>query len=193
MAVRHPPQRNVPPVARKRGSPRVVRYVEPDEGFFRRWGRRIFRPPVVIALVVLTTFTLGVLGYYYHVFSQRVDKLISGEIYTRSAGIYTAPKSLRVGAGVSLDDLVASLKRADYVEKSQQADESRSRYAVAGTTVEIIPGQNATVDDKRIFPHVRVAFARGGKGVTSITDADTNAKLQTALVEPEQISFVVGA
>jgi penicillin-binding protein 1B len=192
MAVRHPPNRNVPPVARKRGSQRVVKYVEPDEGFFRRWSRRIFRPPVVIALALLTTFTIGVLGYYYHVFSQRVDKLISGEIYTRSAGIYTAPKSLRVGAGLSIDDLVTSLKRADYVEKSQQADESRSRYAIAGTTIEIIPGETATVDDKRIFPHLRVVFGKAGKGVTSITDADTNAKLQIAPVEPEQISFVAG-
>jgi penicillin-binding protein 1B len=192
MAVRHPPQRNVPPVAKGR-APRVVKYVEPDEGFFRRWRRRIFRPPVVILLVGFTVFTLAVLGYYYHVFSQRVDKLISGEIYTRSAGIYTAPKALRVGAGLSMDDLVSRLKRADYVEKAQQADDARSRYSIAGTTVEIVPGQTAIVDDKRIFPHVRVAFAKTGKGITSITDADTNAKLQTALVEPEQLSFVAGS
>jgi penicillin-binding protein 1B len=193
MAVRHPPKRNVPPVARKKGAPRFVRYVEPDEGFVRRWLRRIFRPPVVILLIGLTTFTIGVLGYYYHVFSQRVDKLIGGEIYTRSSGIYTAPKELRVGAGLSIDDLVARLKRADYVEKTQQADDARSRYAVAGTTVEIIPGQTAVIDDKRGFPHLRVVFGKGGKGIAAISDAETNAKLQTALVEPEQLSFVAGS
>jgi hypothetical protein len=85
MAVRHPPQRNVPPVSRRGRAPRVVRYVEPEAGFFRRWGRRIFRPPVVIALVLLTTFTVGVLGYYYHVFSQRVDKLIRGDLHRAAA------------------------------------------------------------------------------------------------------------
>ncbi|HVG29235.1 MAG TPA: PBP1A family penicillin-binding protein [Pyrinomonadaceae bacterium] len=193
MAVRHPPQRNAPPAPQRRRAPRSVRYVEPEAGFFRRWGRRVFSPPVLIVVAMLTTFTVGVLGYYYHVFSQRVDKLISGEIYTRSAGIYTAPRQLRVGANLSVDDLVTRLKRADYVEKSQQADEARSRYAVAGTTVEITPGQSAVVDDRRVFPHLRVAFAKTGKGVTAITDADTNGKLQTALLEPEQVSFVAGA
>jgi penicillin-binding protein 1B len=192
MAVRHPPK-NVPPVGRGRSAGRIVKYVEPDEGFIRRWSRRIFRPPVVIALVLITTFTVGVLGYYYHVFSQRVDKLISGEIYTRSSGIYTAPKTLRVGSGLSIDDLVARLKRADYVEKTQQADDARSRYAVAGNTVEIIPGQTAQIDGKQAFPHLRVVFNKNGKGVTAISDGDTNAKLQSAEVEPEQLSFVAGS
>ncbi|MFL6231175.1 MAG: transglycosylase domain-containing protein, partial [Pyrinomonadaceae bacterium] len=193
MAVRHPPQRNVPPVARKRGAGRVVKYVEPDEGFLRRWRRRVLSPPVLILVIGLTTFTLGVLGYYYHVFSQRVDKLISGEIYTRAAGIYTAPKELRVGAPLSIDDLVSRLKRSDYVEATQQAEEGRSRYGVTGNSVEIVPGQTAVVDDKRAFPHLRVVFGKGGKGVAAILDGDTNAKLQTALVEPEQLSFVAGS
>ena len=108
MSVRHPPKNRVPPVV-KRGQPRVVRYAAPDERFIKRWARRIFRPPVIIALVVLTTFTVGIFGYYYWIFSARIDRLISGEIYTRSAGIYTAPRELRVGTGLAEDDLVARL------------------------------------------------------------------------------------
>ena len=100
MSVRHPPKNRVPPVA-KRGQPRVVRYAAPDERFIKRWARRIFRPPVIIALVVLTTFTVGIFGYYYWIFSARIDRLISGEIYTRSAGIYTAPRELRVANSTS--------------------------------------------------------------------------------------------
>ncbi len=68
MAARHPPKRTPQPAARRRSQPRAVRYVEPDEGFFRRWRRRIFRPPVVVLLVQLTNFTVGVIGYYYHIF-----------------------------------------------------------------------------------------------------------------------------
>ncbi|HEY9282141.1 MAG TPA: PBP1A family penicillin-binding protein [Pyrinomonadaceae bacterium] len=192
MAARHPPKRTPQPDARRRARGRAVRYVEPDEGFFRRWRRRIFRPPVVVLLVLLTTFAVGVLGYYYHIFSQRIDRLVSGEIYTRSSGIYTAPRELRVGSSVSQEDLIARLKRAGYVERAQQAADTRSRYAVAGLTVEIEPGQSAVIDDRQMFPHVRVAFNRGGKGIASITDAATKAKLQSALVEPEQISFVSG-
>ena len=192
MAVRHPPRGSVPPVRNRKG-PRVVRYAEPDEGFFRRWRRRLFSPPVLVLLALVTSFTLGVLGYYYYIFSARIDRLVSGEIFTRSSGIYTAPTVLRVGAALSADDLVKRLQRADYVDKSQQADASRGRYAQQGTSVvEVEPGQSAVVDGRRLFPRVRVTFARGGKGVASITDLDGNAKLQTAEIEPEQISFVSG-
>ena len=100
MSVRHPPKNRVPPVG-KRGKPRVLKYAAPDESFMRHWARRIFRPPVIVALVVLTTFTVGIFSYYYWVFSARIDRLISGEIYTRSAGIYTAPRELRVGTPLS--------------------------------------------------------------------------------------------
>ena len=92
MAVRHPPKNRVPPVAR-RGKPRVIKYAAPDESFVRRLTRRIFRPPVLVALAIITTFTLSVLGYYYWVFSARIDRLISGEIFTRSAGISLGPRT----------------------------------------------------------------------------------------------------
>src|SRR3982750_519382 len=102
MAVRHPPKNRVPPV-KGRGKGRVVKYAAPDESFIRRMCRRVFRPPVLVALAILTTFTISVFGYYYWVFSARIDRLISGEIFTRSAGIYTAPRELRVGTGLSAD------------------------------------------------------------------------------------------
>ncbi|HEX8458403.1 MAG TPA: PBP1A family penicillin-binding protein [Pyrinomonadaceae bacterium] len=192
MPVRHPPQNRVPPAAPKRRAARIVRYDEPPEGFFRRWRRRIFRPPVVIALVLLTTFTVGVLGYYYYIFSERVDRLISGEIFTRSAGVYTAPKQLHVGTPVSADDLVKRLQRAGYVEHALQADDSRGRYTLNGASVEIEPGQSAVVDGQRMFPRVRVTFAKTGRGITALNDLDTKARLEHALIEPEQISFVTG-
>jgi len=142
--------------------------------------------------VILTTFTVGVLGYYYNVFSERVDRLISGEIFTRSAGIYTAPKELRVGAGVSAEELVKRLARAGYAERGQQADDARGRYKASGASVEIEPGQNAVVDGKRLFPRVRITFNKTGKGIAALSDLDSKTKLERALIEPEQISFVTG-
>jgi hypothetical protein len=133
MAVRHPPENRVPPVARGGKGPRrprIVKYSnnEPERGFFRRWMKRIFRPPVVIALVFLTTVTIGILGYYWVVFSKRIDQLLNGEVFTRSAGIYAAPKELRVGENLSVDDLLAYLKRAGYVRKDNKG------IALAGAT-----------------------------------------------------------
>jgi penicillin-binding protein 1B len=198
MAVRHPPENRVPPVARSgrgkpaRRPPRIVKYEEPPTGFFRRWARRIFRPPVIIALVFLTTVTIGVLGYYWWVFSGRIDRLLNGEVFTRSAGIYAAPKELRVGENISVDDLVAYLKRAGYVEKTQQADSSRGRYSLSGASVDVEPSKDATVDGQKTFPRLRVQFARGGKSISAIQFLD-GVRYDKAQLEPEKISSVTGA
>lgn len=191
MSVRHPSSSQQP--SRSRQSARVVKYQEPPISPFRRVTRLIFRPSVIIGLIFLTTLTLSVFGYYYTVFSARIDKLLRGEIFTRSAGIYAAPKELRVGANSSAESLVARLKRAGYVEKSQQADASRGRYRVdAAGNLEVEPGQSAIVDGQRLFPRLRIRFARGGKSVSSINELDGNRKLDNALMETELISSVMG-
>src|SRR3989440_12564557 len=149
MALRHPPKEIIPPAERKKPrGPRVVRFEEPPEGFWRRWRRRLIRPATVIPVVVLTVIVVAVLGYYYQVFSQRIDRLLRGEVFTRSAGIYAAPKQIRAGSGVSLDDVVTQLKRAGYVEKTQQADNARGRYNVDGGNLEIEPSKDSTIDGR---------------------------------------------
>jgi penicillin-binding protein 1B len=182
-------------VARKGGPrrpPRIVKYEEPPQGFFRRSARRIFRPPVIIALVVLTTFSIGVFGYYWWVFSKRIDRLLSGEIFTRSAGIYAAPIELRAGENISVDDLINYLKHTGYVEKTQQADDARGRYSLNGAALDVEPGAANIIDGQRTFPRLRVQFARGGKAIAALNDLQTNSRLEKAQLEPEQISSVTG-
>ncbi|MFN2453760.1 MAG: PBP1A family penicillin-binding protein [Pyrinomonadaceae bacterium] len=197
MAVRYPPENRVPPVAKggnrsSRRPPRIVKYEEPDESFFRRWLRRIFRPPVIVALILITAISVGVLGYYWYVFSERIDSRLRGDVFTRSAGIYAAPKQLRAGETLSVDDLIGRLKRAGYVEKNQQADSARGRYNAQGTMVEVEPSADATVDGRRAFQRLRVQFARGGKSIAAITNADGGARLDKAELEPELFSSVTG-
>ncbi|MFL6332315.1 MAG: transglycosylase domain-containing protein [Pyrinomonadaceae bacterium] len=194
MALRHPPNDVIPPAApaRRRG-PRVVRFEEPPEGFWRRWRRRLIRPATVIPAAVLTVAVVAVLAYYYSIFSERIDRLLRGEVFTRSAGIYAAPRQLRAGEGLSVEDLVAKLKRAGYVERAQQADTVRGRYSVDDANVEIEPSKDSLIDGKRQFPHLRVQFAKGGKSVAAISDLDANgAKLPSAWLEPELISAFAG-
>jgi penicillin-binding protein 1B len=197
MAVRHPPENRIPPVARGgkgKRPPRLVKYAakEPERGFFRRWMKRIFRPPVIIALVFLTTVTIGILGYYWVVFSKRIDLLLNGEVFTRSAGIYAAPKELRTGENLSVDDLLAYLKRAGYVEETQQADSARGRYKVDGSTLEIRPSASAPVDGELRFASLKVQFARNGKSISAISDLQKGTGYQKAQLEPELISSVAG-
>src|SRR5215212_3398798 len=194
MALRHPPKDVVPPPAhaRRRG-PRVYKFEEPPEGFWRRWRRRLIRPLTVIPAALITVAVVAVLAYYYTVFSERIDKLLRGEVFTRSAGIYAAPKQVKAGEGLSVEDLVNRLKRAGYVERAQQADTARGRFSVDGANAEVEPSKDSKIDGKAQFGHVRVQFGKGGKGVTAINDLDSNgAKLQSAWLEPELISAVSG-
>ena len=178
--------------SRSRSQGRIVSYAEPGPGFRRRLLRRLISPIVLIPLVLLLTVVVGFAIYYWTVFSARIDNLLAGEVYTRSAGIYAAPKQLRVGQAMTPERLVEFLKRAGYVEKTQQADKARGRYYVSSGLVDVEPSDNITVDGQRQFQRVRVHFSRTGKTISSLAQLDDNAGLERAWLEPELISSVTG-
>lgn len=196
MPARYPPE-ELPPTGKRSGKgprskSRIVAYAEPPVSFKRRVVRRLFSPIIIIPTLVLAIVVIGCLVYYWTVFSGRIDNLLKGEIFTRSAGIYAAPKQLRVGQTLTPDKLVDFLKHAGYVEKSQQADQARGRYSVGDGSVDVEPSENITVDGQRQFENVRVQFARTGKTISALTQIDNNAKLDKAWLEPELITSVTG-
>ncbi len=154
--------------------------------------RLLTSPPVIIPLVFVSAVVIAILVYYWSVFSGRIDNLLTGEVFTRSAGIYAAPKQLRIGQTLTQDNLVDFLKRAGYVEKSQQADKARGRYYLSENLVDVEPSDNTSVDGQRQFQRVRVHFARNGKTISSLAELDTNARLERVWLEPELISSVTG-
>ncbi|HVF23500.1 MAG TPA: transglycosylase domain-containing protein, partial [Pyrinomonadaceae bacterium] len=188
MPVRYPPPNSMPP----RRNPRVVSYVEREPSLVRRVLRRLLSAPVIIPLVFIGAVMLGVLIYYWTVFSGRIDNLLAGEVFTRSAGIYAAPKQLRVNETISQADLIAFLKRAGYVEKNQQGDTWRGRYVVNGSTVEIEPSSASSVDGQQQFAHVRVQFNGNAKAINSLYDLDNRSSVERAWLEPELLSSVTG-
>src|SRR5258705_13981147 len=151
MPVRYPPSNSLPPgkVSREPRNKRLVAYTEPKQGFGRRLLRRLFSAAVIIPVVFVGAVVLGVLIYYWTVFSGRIDNLLKGEVFTRSAGIYAAPKQLRLNETITPDKLIEFLKHAGYVEKSQQADKARGRYSVGDGSVDVEPSENITVDGQR--------------------------------------------
>ena len=188
MPVRYPPY--TPPTPDRQ--PRVVSYQQQQRSLIRRVLRRLFSAPVIIPLVFISAIVLGILIYYWTVFSHRIDNLLAGEVYTRSAGIYAAPKQLRVGETISEAETIAFLKRAGYVEKTQQADTSRGRYTVNGTALEIEPSSASSVDGRQQFLHVKVQFSGSGKAISSLSDLDSRSPLERTWLEPELISSVTG-
>src|SRR5215813_13400403 len=143
MPVRYPPDRTPAPGGKQSTRNRIVAYREPPAHSWQRVARRFFSPPVVIPLVFLGTIVIGVLIYYWTIFSHRIDNLLRGEVYTRSAGIYAAPIQLHVGESISQDELIAYLKRAGYVERGQQAETSRGHYSFGSSGVEVEPSQDS--------------------------------------------------
>jgi penicillin-binding protein 1B len=160
--------------------------------FKRRVLRRLISPPVLIPLIAVSTIVIACMVYYWVVFSGRIDNLLRGEVFTRSAGIYAAPKQLRVGEVITQDNLIEFLKRTGYVEKGQQADKARGRYYVSGSLVDVEPSENIIVDGQRQFQRVRIQFSRNGRTISSLSELDTNAQLERAWLEPELISSVTG-
>ncbi len=196
MPARYLPE-GIPPTGKQsrkdpRSKSRIVAYTEPEVSFKRRVVRRLFSPIVIIPVLLLATLVVGCLVYYWTVFSGRIDNLLAGEVFTRSAGIYAAPKQLRVGQTLTPDKLIELLKHAGYVEKAQQADKARGRYSVGDGSVAVEPSESITVDGQRQSQSVRVQFARTGKTISSITDIESNTRLDKAWLEPELISSVTG-
>jgi penicillin-binding protein 1B len=152
----------------------------------------LLSPPVLITLAVLALIVIVPLIYYWTVYSARIDNLLRGEVYTRSAGIYAAPKQLRVGQPLTQERLLEFLQHAGYVEKSQQADKARGRFYLSGGLVDVEPSDNTVVDGQQQFRRVRIQFSRNGKTISSITELDHNTVLDKAWLEPELISSVTG-
>ncbi|MBV9216451.1 MAG: PBP1A family penicillin-binding protein [Acidobacteria bacterium] len=141
------------------------------------------------SLMLLGVFLF--LTYYWFEFSERIDqKLLSGEVYTASAGIYSAPKTLRVGEEASAVQLIDYLKTAGYIERNNQADRSRSRYAMDGENLGIEPGMTGTLDGQKAFHALTVKFSKDGKSIAAIGDRDTNAQVNQALLEPRILSSI---
>jgi penicillin-binding protein 1B len=141
---------------------------------------------LVIALVAFLTFT-----YFWFEFSDQIDRRLLGEeIYTPSAGIYSAPKILRTGEKLTLTELIDYLKSAGYVDKNSKADESRSRYSMVEGKLVIEPGITGVLDGKKVFPPVSVSFAKDGKSVNGIADLEKRTQVESIKLEPKMLSTV---
>ncbi len=180
----------MPPRGWRNRPPRVSAYQAAPPSFFRRLLRLIFNPITLLTSLLLLLGVVLTFTYFWFEYSDRIDLLLKGEVFTRTAGIYSAPKTLKEGETISIEDLTVYLKSAGYIEKNRQADASRSRYEIAGNKVEIEPGGTATIDGKQIFPALSVEFKKDGKSITSITDKDAKAAIKKAQIEPKILSSV---
>lgn len=158
--------------------------------------RRVFRWFVngwtlsLASLVLLATFVT--LTYYWFEFSDRIDrKLLSGEVFTPYAGIYSAPKTLRAGESLSRNELIEYLKSAGYIDKNVKADLTRGRFSVDDKgAVGVEPGITGMIDGKKAYPAIIVSFSKDGKSVSKILNTDSGSEDGQAKLEPKQLSTI---
>ena len=170
---------------------RPAAYQAPPPTRFRRIIRLTFNGWTISAALILMLSVFLTLTYFWFEFSDRIDrKLLSGEVYTASAGIYSAPKTLKTGEALTLPALIEYLKSAGYIEKNNRADASRSRYSVEGDVLAIEPGTNGTIDGKKVFPALSVKFSKDQKSVAAIGDRDLNVQVGDTRLEPKILSSI---
>lgn len=170
---------------------RVAAFQAPPPPLWRRVLGKIFNVWTLSfsLLIALTAFLT--LGYYWLEFSDRIDRrLLSGEVFTASAGIYSAPKTLRKGETLTLPELLEYLRSAGYIDKNAKADASRSRFKVGDDGVNIEPGITGTIDGQNIFPPLLVKFSKDGKEVASITELRIAREVENAKLEPRILSTI---
>jgi len=170
---------------------RGTAYKAPPKSRFRRLLRLLFNGWTISASLLILLGVFLTLTYYWFEFSDRIDqKLLSGEVYTASAGIYSAPKTLKAGEEITPLGLIEYLKTAGYIEKNSRADASRSRYSFEGDNVAVEPGMTGMIDGKKVFPSLTVKFSKDQKSVAAIGDRDTTAQVTEAKLEPKILSSI---
>ncbi len=125
-------ERRLPKLKGARRNRKTVALVETS-----RRRKIIFRSALALLAVLLLT-TTAFLVHSYNSYSKLVDERLANGYLTSRAGIYAAPRTLRVGQSLSRDQLVALLRRAGYIEKNASDVWSGSFTAQAGS-VEIRP------------------------------------------------------
>ena len=170
---------------------RVSSYQAPPASRFKRFLRFFINPWLVTFVLVFILIGFLTFTYFWFEFSDRIDRsLLSGEVYTPSAGIYSAPKTLKVGEKISSLELIEYLKSAGYIEKNNKADESRSRYSIVEGKLVVEPGITGVLDGNKIFPPVSVSFAKDGKSVNGIADLEKRVQVESIKLEPKMLSTV---
>ena len=144
--------------------------------------RRIIRF-ILILLIAFGISTFASAFYSYKHYAKLVDARLSAGYLMSRAGIYAAPRVLRVGSRMTPERLVEILRRADYVEGEQLSDVWNGSFVVRDDTIEINARHAASTDlPTRVFVRLN-----RGESIAEIT-TEAGAHLQSYTLEPELLT-----
>jgi penicillin-binding protein 1B len=140
---------------------------------------RILRLLFLLLVLVLAAI-IALLSSSYLEYSKIVDARLASGYLTSRAGIYAAPRKLRVGQLLSREDLVKLLRRAGYVE-TNASDVWSGSFVSRDNSVEIRPRQSRT-NAKQV---VRLTFNDKHRIAELTSDGAT---IESYTLEPELLT-----
>ena len=141
--------------------------------------RRILRI-LILLLVLILAAIITLLTSSYLSYSKIVDARLASGYLTSRAGVYAAPRTLRVGQSLTRDTLLGLIRRAGYVE-TNGSDVWSGSFSVMEDAVEIRPRQL-----EKLPNHVvRVEFS--DKNQIAMLTSD-GASIESYTLEPELLT-----
>jgi len=135
---------------------------------------------VSIAIVALGVISLSIfLAQTYRSYAKIVDARLAHGYLTSRAGIYAAPRTLRVGQKYSPAQLIQALRSSGYAESDSVSDVWNGSFSSSGNLVEIRPSKAGTLPSI-----VRVTL--DGERIANLTGDDI--ALESFTLAPESLS-----
>ena len=135
---------------------------------------------LLVAAAIAIISTTGLLVSAYRSYAKIVDDRLAHGYLNSRAGIYAAPRVLRVGQKYSIAQLAATLRRAGYIESDQATEVWHGSFSVLDRVIEIRPNNSGT------YPSVvRVSFDRGDR-ISELSGDDVT--LDSFALAPEPLT-----
>jgi len=143
-----------------------------------KFALKVFALTASIAIIVAVYFFTN----SYSSYAQIIDERLARGYLTSRAGLYAAPRKLRVGQKISRDGLTALLKRAGYVEGETASAAWNGSFLIKENAIEIHP--HSTKGEKT-YANVSVIFSKQGR-IAAVTG--DGAVIESFALEPEILS-----
>ena len=141
-----------------------------------------------VTVVFVLAFVIGgdSLLRSYKYYSRIIDARLASGYLTSRPGLYAAPRLIRVGQGFSRDDLIASLRRAGYIETSA-SDVWSGSFSERASAIDISPSQR-NMPTRPLTIHV--GFADNDR-ISELTR--DGISLDSFTLEPEVLTNVLSS
>jgi penicillin-binding protein 1B len=144
------------------------------------WTSRFGIALLVGVLAILLGATC-VVAYFYIQFGHLIDQRLTGQIYSNTSRVYSAPGRIYAGETLRSSDLASYLLRAGYQE--EEVEGAPGQFRATNSSVEIRPSSNSYFRGNNAL---RVDFT--GPEISRISQLPDGAQIDAAQIEPEVIT-----